>query len=258
MSLILDALRKSEAERRRGQVPDLRAELPPIIHATAAPRRRWPLWFAGSAALLAATALAWSQWASRQPAPMSVSMSTRTTVSAPVVEPIATHRAPEPAPAPIAVTAQPAPSRAPTTAPIQAAEPAAPARDEPRLAAEPAQPASLPAPAPAPPPSPPAPATNETPGPAPVPAQASLAARMSPPASDPVRLGDLSPGEREQLPALKISMHMWGPTPTQRFAIIDGTRVGQGDRVGDAVVEEIAADGVVLNWHGRRVSLPLR
>ena len=52
-------------------------------------------------------------------------------------------------------------------------------------------------------------------------------------------------------------MHMWGPTPAQRFAIIDGARVGQGDRVGDAVVEEIAADSVVLNWHGRRVALPI-
>jgi general secretion pathway protein B len=73
-----------------------------------------------------------------------------------------------------------------------------------------------------------------------------------------LRVADLSPGEREQLPALKISMHMWGPTPDQRFAIIDGTRVGAGDRVGEAVVEEIVADGVVLNWHGRRLSLPLR
>ena len=29
MSLILEALRKSEAERRRGDAPDLRVELPP-------------------------------------------------------------------------------------------------------------------------------------------------------------------------------------------------------------------------------------
>src|SRR5690606_19848540 len=29
MSLILEALRKSEAERRRGEAPDLRVELPP-------------------------------------------------------------------------------------------------------------------------------------------------------------------------------------------------------------------------------------
>ena len=27
---------------------------------------------------------------------------------------------------------------------------------------------------------------------------------------------------------------------------------------GEAVVEEILSDGVVLSWHGRRLSLPLR
>ncbi|WP_211340622.1 hypothetical protein, partial [Thermomonas haemolytica] len=36
MSLILEALRKSEAERRRDRAPDLRLELPPV------PRRRAP------------------------------------------------------------------------------------------------------------------------------------------------------------------------------------------------------------------------
>ena len=34
MSLILEALRKSEAERRRGQVPGLHAELPPAARPT--------------------------------------------------------------------------------------------------------------------------------------------------------------------------------------------------------------------------------
>jgi general secretion pathway protein B len=40
MSLILEALRKSEAERRRGESPDLRTELPPVAsrRAIAAPR----------------------------------------------------------------------------------------------------------------------------------------------------------------------------------------------------------------------------
>ena len=92
----------------------------------------------------------------------------------------------------------------------------------------------------------------------PAPAAAPALPPPTPATGSTVRLIDLSPGEREQLPALKISMHMWGPTPAQRFAIIDGTRVGQGDRIGETVVEEIAADGVVLNWHGRRVALPLR
>ena len=94
--------------------------------------------------------------------------------------------------------------------------------------------------------------------PAPLPAPETTAPLTVPPnASGAVRLADLSAGEREQLPTLKISMHMWGPTPTQRFAIIDGARVGQGDRVGDAVVEEIGAGSVGLSWHGQRLALPI-
>src|SRR5690606_14744364 len=41
MSLILEALRKSEAERRRGETPGLHAELPPVARAA---RRSLPPW----------------------------------------------------------------------------------------------------------------------------------------------------------------------------------------------------------------------
>lgn len=51
-------------------------------------------------------------------------------------------------------------------------------------------------------------------------------------------------------------MHLWAPT--QRFAIIDGARVSEGDRVGDAVVEAITSDGVTLAWQGKRLHLPVR
>jgi hypothetical protein len=53
-------------------------------------------------------------------------------------------------------------------------------------------------------------------------------------------------------------MHMWSPDAAQRFAIIDGARVNEGDRVGDATVEAIEQDGVMLAWRGRRIRLPLR
>ncbi len=262
MSLILDALRKSEAERRRGRMPDLHAELPPLVHATAPRKRAWSWWFAGLAVLMAAAALAWSQWAIRWPSAATAPAQARN---------VAIDPAPGTIVAP-AVVANPTPTLPPTGVPVapvpellhpapQAAapQPAAPAIvREPVAEGPPPREASVPARAIAAEasieatPSMPAPSTA-APAPAiglPLPAAAA--------ASGTVRLADLSPGEREQLPSLKISMHMWGPTPTERFAIIDGARVGQGDRVGDAVVEEILSDGVVLNWHGRRLSLPLR
>jgi len=284
MSLILDALRKSEAERRRGEMPDLRAELPPSVR-TVAPRRRWPVWFAGIAAVIAIVALAWGVW-NRAPAPLPADTAVEAKQEPPASAP--TDVPPEPHLAStLASTTPAAPTR---STPIPGGEPpqAQPVEDdvyagasarEPSPTAEaPATPAA-PAPAPvsaddryapaianaasaSPTPAPAAitpaaPAAN-SPSPAAAPAPAAPLP-MPPPAVGPaVRISDLSPGEREQLPALKISMHMFGPTPAQRFAIIDGARVTQGDRVGDAVVEEIASDGVVLNWHGRHVSLPLR
>ena len=73
-----------------------------------------------------------------------------------------------------------------------------------------------------------------------------------------LRLADLSTTDRQQLPPLKMSLHMWGADAAKRFAIIDGNRVGEGDRVGDTVVETIDQDGVVLAWNGTRLRVPVR
>lgn len=255
MSLILDALRKSEAERRRGQVPDLHAELPPRAPATAAASRGWVWWLVGSLLVLAIAGAFAMRWRQREPG----------SVAAPLV---ARPAPPQPAPMARPITSEPIASavQAPVPPPITAT-----ARPDPRLEPSPAAPGaqadipttSVPRSQPAAPPAPAPVALSVAAVPDPAPgvpaAQVDALPSTRPPAPGAaLRLADLSPAEREQLPALKISMHMWGPTPSQRFAIIDGTRVGQGDRVGEAVVEEIVADGVVLSWHGRRLALPLR
>ncbi|GAA5080559.1 general secretion pathway protein GspB [Lysobacter panacisoli] len=241
MSLILDALRKSEAERRRGQVPDLHAELPPISQV-APPRRRlahaW--WIAGALLLAAAGVLVASRW----PAGMPIA---------------ATPPAPAATPADTIASSGPPPAQVPVEPPLIQTPPEAVAivTGPPVRPAPPPTSPTSPAVAPA---APPAPEPIDT---MPIPPP-TVASAPPPPASasdataPPLRVADLSAGEREQLPPLKISMHMWGPTPEQRFAIIDGTRVGQGDRVGAAVVAEIAADGVILDWQGRRIALPVR
>ncbi|HZX76650.1 general secretion pathway protein GspB [Lysobacter sp.] len=253
MSLILDALRKSEAERRRGQVPDLHAELPPRAPATAGTSRSWVWWMVGSLlVLLIAGAFAMRWWQpGRVAAPVTAAPAEVTPPRA--IAPAITSEPVTPAVQPLAspevtAAARPAPKvvQPPSAAPVAQVE--APPASEPQPASRPAPAAVAPPVAAMPAPVSAAPAPTVDPAPSP-----------SPPVSGTtLRLADLSPAEREQLPALKISMHMWGPTPAQRFAIIDGTRVGQGDRVGEAVVEEIVADGVVLSWHGRRLALPLR
>ena len=45
---------------------------------------------------------------------------------------------------------------------------------------------------------------------------------------------------------------------THRFVIIDGTRLAEGDRIRDATVQAILADGVTLAWRGRQIRLPIR
>jgi general secretion pathway protein B len=80
----------------------------------------------------------------------------------------------------------------------------------------------------------------------------------TPPADNALRLADLSPEERKQLPPLKLSMHLWNDAPARRFAIIDGQRLSAGDRIGTLVVAGIVPDGVLLDWNGRLLKLPLR
>jgi len=236
MSLILEALRKSEAERRLAQVPDLLTEpqvpTPVAVHTP----NRIPL-MAGIAVV--AVAVAW--FALRTSAP--------TPDTGDVVE------APDAAPG----DATPAP---PAAAPVVQAPPLR-------------RPLVVAAPAPAPTTTRRAPAA-ETPGEvaafpdAPIkPLPAQVRAEAAPPTPAPVananatgdtyqRVADLGSAERKQLPALKLSMHMWNEVPTQRFVIIDGTRLYIGDHLGALVVSDIVPDGVLLDWNGRALKLPLR
>ncbi|MBS0463321.1 MAG: general secretion pathway protein GspB [Proteobacteria bacterium] len=71
MSLILEALRKSEAERRLGQAPDVLAPMPAASVPGASTRRHGALWVGLASISLAALAVvAW--WATRTPTPQVV------------------------------------------------------------------------------------------------------------------------------------------------------------------------------------------
>lgn len=141
MSLILEALRKSEAERRRGVAPDVAMELPPTPVARDRAMPPWlpPLLVAGALAILATF---W--WSRRTPdaparaASPQVDQTAQDTPPAPIV--VARTRpqpvAPPPAPAapvasPPAPTATIEPQQAP--APLQTPPlPATPAPAAPR------------------------------------------------------------------------------------------------------------------------------
>jgi len=240
MSLILEALRKSEAERRRGQSPDLYAELPPVARMPRQPVPIW-LWLVIGVAIFAI--VLWVLYSVRQPAPIAIA-TTASDVAGGDIAPAAAANADTPRVNPPAAykppvrtvepARHPAPDVAVAASPVVAPSPPAPVA-VPDTAAVAPPPAAAYEPLPAPPP--PASVANN---------------------DDLLQLSDLSAEERKQLPPLKLSMHMWNDAPAQRFVIIDGHRLTEGDRIGEAVLEAIRTDGVVLDWNGRRLKLPIR
>lgn len=218
MSLILEALRKSEAERRRGEVPGLRAELPPPASPPRAPLRRALPWIASVVAIGIVAAVLVHPW-SRGTAPAG---------SAPVATPPPANG--------VRLQPRPVPAMQPeTTSRVERREP-----PKPQPTQEPA--ASTPPPAVATAPEPIAPAATASPSDAG--AESSINALPA----------DL----RKALPPLQLSMHMWDPDPARRFVILDGERYAEGDSIGPMRIRRIDADGVLFDWEGRLVRLPLR
>lgn len=284
MSLILEALRKSEAERRVGRPPGLLSPMP-AAHRTPRPAAPWPLLAAGFAALLLVAAGAW--WLGRHAAPADPAVIAGATdhrdgdtgpdshavPDAPAVPPdtraVARDAAARTAPAarPLQPGEFPPPpmsgdgpmereSRAQTAAQVHL--PAAPAS-----ASAASRPAASDAATPAPEPLAPAaaradvaPQTPVSPAAPPAPA-ASAPAAVGAPLETLPRVADLDPATRERLPPLKVSMHVFADAPAARFVLIDGRRLAEGDRVAHGItVDEIRRDGTVLRLDDRRILLP--
>lgn len=214
MSLILEALRKSEAERRRDHAPRLEVELPPV--PSLRPRAaHWPwLLLVAALALLGVLLAAWLRR-----------------------HPTATPT-PPPAPASASVASSaPALASAPTPPPVTQVPPRLPEAPVAAMAAPAGAPVRRQA--------------TQTP---PAPAAAVPAAASAPtmPAND--AIPDIA---ATALPPVRMSMHMWDPDPARRFVILDGQRMGEGDRSGGLTVLTIDRTGVVIERDGQRARIPL-
>lgn len=226
MSFILDALRRAESERARGQVPGLHDQ--PPLPAAAVPRSAWPIgaWalLAGLVLLLAAAAL-W--WLRPQAAMVPVSGQTA-------------------APAPIANSAVPAVVSAPPAAVVP---PVAPPR-----ATAPLLPQVVSAPSPVVPV--PVAAAAPSSAAAPVLAPPPVAAREV--ASPVVKLAELPADQRREWPNLTLGGSVWSESAANRFVMVNGLLLHEGEAVAPGlVVERIGPKAVVLRWRDRRVEVPL-
>jgi general secretion pathway protein B len=229
MSLILDALRKSEAERRRGQAPDLFAPVAVRIAPTAKPRMALLL----IAIIALGGAMAVLFWPRSNPPEKVADANVGDVTRLPVVEIVST---------PVPITTPP-PARAVAAASI------AP-ESKPHVEKPPA-PAPVVAPPPTPINGPPAVTSDDA-----TLTTTDVGSDAGTPDTSLPTLATLDSATRTALPPLQLSMHVWNEDATRRFAIIDGQRLSEGGRIGAAVVVAIRRDGVVLDINGQQFLLP--
>ncbi len=238
MSFILDALRKSEAARRRSEAPDLFAAMPATPEPVLA-RPNWPLWLLGAVAAISLIAVLWLLSQRTQQATPASPTVDATMTAAPTNDAATRDPVSEPVSAPI-----PEPVSAPGPASIPPQTPPPMDRSPPPVVVSEVAPQVAPLPLPA----------RELP--------ATPTVIAPPPALPPtgglVSLADLDPATRKQLPPLKLSMHLWNETPARRFVILDGQRLREGDLLGELVIERITRDGAVLAWRGGQLRIELR
>jgi len=249
MSLILDALRKSEAERRRGQSPSQYAQLP-----TPATRLRpaWMPWLPVALAVLGLVGVGvWYARDADEPVTKEELVKDADAPSLVPPSPEAVVKKDPNAAAPPPVVASAPMAAAPNNTAAAVPAPSSPAA---AMASKPPNVDALVQPAPAGARAAPEVAKSSIAAP-PIPSPAPAAAASE--AEDEVPpMAVLDPTTRESLPPMKLSMHVYNPDPKLRFAIIDGQRVGEGAQLGSAIVLEIRRDGVLLDVGGRRVLLP--
>lgn len=284
MSSILDALNKSDAERRRGQIPTLGSHLPP--HRRPPPRRRRP-WLLPLIAVVALAGAWFGGLFDRDG-------------STPAPEPLAETSESAPAPSDPAVsdpesagtTSQEEAQQLPQTEQLASSDPdsSAPTQPTGRLGFGPFPPQHPPTGHPepgesgtaptTPPPVPTAAAAPEavapttdtettsapptsiaaaqTPDVEPSPTAPVAELSATPPSSVP-QFHELPFAVRRTLPEISVTMHMYNTDPERRFALINGTRVRDGQPIeGGLDVIAIRSDGIVLRYEGTEFVHPIR
>jgi len=220
MSYILEALKKSERERKLGEVPRLDTHQQAGNTEPAKPARTWLVPVLLVNTLLLAGLLGYLVLSSPEsPGRPQAGEEPIATAGQPSAELAAVPRPAEPA----AEVPQPGPW--PGLSPEQPAEP---------------------------------PVSPATPGPTAPPAASPLTLpppdRVEPlaPLEPAPRLSELPAAVREQITPPKLEIHVYSESPGRRFVMIGGRQYHEGDRLpGELRLEEITPTGAVLSRHGQ-------
>ncbi len=231
MSYILDALRRADAERERGNVPGLHTQPAPVPHADDGRAGRAPAWVwpAAGVAVAVIAALAWLALGRDAAPPERVAGVAGSGGVA--VAPVAPQVVPPPLPA-----AVPAPITPPAA--VQAASAAPTPRRA--TAVPPRKPTAVVAAAPAKPPR----AAS---------AIASATATAEPRLYKPTELPD---DVRKEVLALVVGGAMYSRTPANRMLIVNGQLFHEGDTLAPGLtLEQIRLKSAVLKLKGYRVGI---
>ena len=277
MSLILEALKKSEQQRRLGEAPTFGTPAPIA-------RRRRTLLPLFALVIVAALGLGW--WLRR--APPAANDATPSPPAAPVATatpPVdATRQTPaksNPKPAVAKPATKPAtqPPVAPPVLPMPTTDrpgsvgplPAMPIATAPVAAPGEAVASGAGTPHPAGPavagPAAPTTAVPKPSGGAPpakpadgatVPESKPIAPKRPAPAAPVLpTVWDLPYSTRKDIPELALTMHVYSDEAADRFVVLEGERHVEGDDLGDGVMlREITPDGMVLEFKGQRFVYP--
>lgn len=247
MSYILEALKKSDQERKQGEIPTLESDHADLIfiHNQRAARRRKRLIMLFSACLLVIAVGLW-QW-------RSLSDLSGLTGDAPPDR--QTPVVPEPAPQPPVQTAgqdvadrvsEPAKEPSQVTAPAEKAVPRPRAQAQKETATAPVTIGDLTV----------VPSSGETrrdpqvraeqqQPPSPAPAEA-----IGEPSGKVPLLSELPVELQKSIPAIKMAGHVYAEQPTRRMVIINNKIVREGERIGDRLkLIRITWDGVILSYN---------
>jgi general secretion pathway protein B len=234
MSYILEALRRAQAERERGQVPGLESHHVSASAPAPAATRRLPLGLGLAALALVVASVAYfvlsPQTLQEQAKPEAQPLpSNALSSAAPRAAPAPPPTAPAPLPArlPMVVSALPTPNPPPAS-PSEAAQ----------------APIAMPAPGTVP---------------APVAAPTHTVPAESAAASAPVvALATLSAEQRRDFPPMVFGGSVWSPIAAARLVVINGRVVQEGETAVRGVrLERIGPKSVILQWRAMRLEVPI-